>query len=226
MLAEKSPNHLRTNQIDDLLVWITLGVILGGRLGYVVFYQPLYFIENPQNILQIWKGGMSFHGGLMGCVIAGWIFAKRSGIPALHVGDLCGAAGPIGLFLGRLANFVNGELWGRATDVSWAMVFPKDRYGVPRHPSQLYEAFLEGIILFVICWIIIRREKFRKMYGLTFGVFIGGYGVARFVIEFAREPDAHIGFLFAGATMGQMLSLPMILVGGFFILRSRHAVKN
>ncbi len=169
---------------------------------------------------------MSFHGGLIGCVIAGWIFAKRSGIPALHVGDLCGAAGPIGLFLGRLANFVNGELWGRATDVSWAMVFPKDRYGVPRHPSQLYEAFLEGIILFVICWIIIRREKFRKMYGLTFGVFIGGYGVARFVIEFAREPDAHIGFLFAGTTMGQILSLPMILVGGFFILRSRHAIKN
>ena len=226
VLAEKSPNHIRSNQIDDLLVWITLGVILGGRLGYVVFYQPLYFIENPQNILQIWKGGMSFHGGLIGCVIAGWIFAKRSGIPALHVGDLCGAAGPIGLFLGRLANFVNGELWGRATDVSWAMVFPKDRYGVPRHPSQLYEAFLEGIILFVICWIIIRREKFRKMYGLTFGVFIGGYGVARFVIEFAREPDAHIGFLFAGATMGQMLSLPMILIGGFFILRSRHAIKN
>ncbi len=184
-LAEKNPSHIKPQQIDDLLVWITLGVILGGRLGYVIFYKP-----------------------------------------ALHIGDLCGAAGPIGLFLGRLANFVNGELWGRASDLPWAMIFPADRLSIPRHPSQLYEAFLEGIILFIVCWAVVRKEKFRHMHGLTFGVFITGYGAARFLIEFAREPDAHLGYIFAGATMGQLLSLPMVLVGGFFIIRAQHANKR
>ncbi len=225
-LAEKNPSHIKPQQIDDLLVWITLGVILGGRLGYVIFYKPAYFIENPESILQLWNGGMSFHGGLVGCILAGWAFAKRSGIPALHIGDLCGAAGPIGLFLGRLANFVNGELWGRASDLPWAMIFPADRLSIPRHPSQLYEAFLEGIILFIVCWAVVRKEKFRHMHGLTFGVFITGYGAARFFIEFAREPDAHLGYIFAGATMGQLLSLPMVLVGGFFIIRAQHANKR
>ncbi len=220
-LAEKPPNHLSTPQIDDLLVWITFGVILGGRLGYVLFYKPLHFLSNPMDILQVWQGGMSFHGGLLGCVVAGYLFARRKNVPPLHIADLVAAAGPLGLLLGRLANFVNGELWGRASDAPWAMVFPADPLQVPRHPSQLYEAFLEGVVLFVVLWLLARRERVRRQYGLVFGVFIAGYGLARFLVEFAREPDAHLGFLFAGATMGQLLSLPMILIGAFFVIRAR-----
>lgn len=223
-LAEKTPKLLTVEHIDDLLVWITLGVILGGRVGYVLFYRPDLILEDPLAILQIWQGGMSFHGGLLGCILAGYVFARRKGAPPLHVGDLCAAAGPIGLLLGRLANFVNGELWGRATDVSWAMVFPGDREALPRHPSQLYEAFLEGLVLFVVLWLLARRESVRRRHGIIFGVFIAGYGAARFLVEFAREPDAHLGFLFAGASMGQLLSLPMI-VGGVAIAlwaRSRN----
>lgn len=222
-LSEKPPVLLKRDDIDDLLVWITLGVILGGRLGYVLFYKPAFFLENPAEILQLWQGGMSFHGGLLGCVLAGLLFARKKGVPALYVGDLCAAAGPIGLFLGRLANFVNGELWGRASDVSWAMVFPADREQIPRHPSQLYEAALEGLVLFVVLFLLARREAIRKRHGLIFGVFIAGYGAARFLVEFAREPDAHLGYLFAGASMGQLLSVPMILLGVFFVLRARRA---
>jgi phosphatidylglycerol:prolipoprotein diacylglycerol transferase len=221
-LAAKNPNHLTLAHIDDLLVWITFGVILGGRLGYVLFYKPAYFASHPLEALQVWQGGMSFHGGLLGCIIAGYVFARLKKIPPLHVGDLCAAAGPIGLLFGRFANFVNGELWGRASDVPWAMVFPGDRLQVPRHPSQLYEALLEGLLLFVVLWLLARRETIRKQYGLIFGVFIAGYGIARFTIEFAREPDRHLGFLFAGATMGQMLSIPMIILGLFFVLRARR----
>jgi phosphatidylglycerol:prolipoprotein diacylglycerol transferase len=217
-LAAKTPNHISVAQIDDLLVWITLGVILGGRLGYVFFYKPAFFIANPIEILQVWQGGMSFHGGLLGCIVAGYVFARRQGAPPLHIGDLCAAAGPIGLLLGRLANFVNGELWGRASDVPWAMIFPADPAQTPRHPSQLYEALLEGVLLFVILWLLARREAIRKRYGVIFGVFIAGYGLARFLVEFVREPDAHLGILFAGVSMGQLLSLPMIVVGVAIVL--------
>jgi len=219
-LAAKPPSHLDIRQIDDLLIWITLGVILGGRLGYVLFYKAGYFIDHPLEALQLWNGGMSFHGGLIGCIVGGYVFARRAGVPPLHVGDLVAAAGPIGLFLGRLANFVNGELWGRETDVAWAMRFPADPAGLLRHPSQLYEAFLEGIVLFAVLWLLARRESVRRRHGLIFGVFIAGYGLARFLVEFAREPDAHLGYLFAGATMGQLLSLPMILIGAGFAVRA------
>lgn len=221
-LAEKQPNHLTLPQIDDLLVWITLGVILGGRLGYVLFYKPGYFIDHPLEALQIWQGGMSFHGGLLGCIVAGYAFARLKQVPPLHVADLVAAAGPIGLLLGRLANFVNAELWGRTTDVPWAMIFPTDPDRLPRHPSQLYEAFLEGLVLFAVLWLLARRESVRRQYGLIFGVFIAGYGVARFLVEFAREPDAHLGYLYAGASMGQLLSLPMILIGAVFIVLARR----
>ena len=218
-LAEKPPGLLTREHIDDLLVWIALGVILGGRLGYCFFYKPLYFLQNPLEIFQVWQGGMAFHGGMLGCVVAVLLFARKHKIPALHIGDLVGAAGPLGLLLGRLANFINGELWGRASDVPWAMVFPADRLQVPRHPSQLYEAVLEGLVLFIVLFVLGQKESVRRRYGLMFGVFVGGYGLARFIVEFFREPDAHLGFLFAGATMGQMLSIPMILIGGFFIIR-------
>lgn len=221
-LAAKAPNHLSVEHIDDLLVWITFGVILGGRLGYVLFYKPAYFAANPLEALQVWQGGMSFHGGLLGCIVAGYIFSRRKGVPPLHVGDLCAAAGPIGLFLGRLANFVNAELYGRASDAPWAMVFPTDPERIPRHPSQLYEAFLEGVVLFALLWLIFRRESARRRYGTIFGMFIAGYGIARFLAEFAREPDAHLGYLVAGATMGQMLSLPMIVIGGIFVWRAKR----
>lgn len=222
-LAEKPPVLLKTEHIDDLLIWITLGVILGGRIGYVLFYRPDLISDDPLAILQIWQGGMSFHGGLLGCVVAGYGFARAKGVPPLYVGDLCAAAGPIGLLLGRLANFVNGELWGRATDVSWAMVFPADRERLPRHPSQLYEAALEGIVLFVVLWLLARRESVRRRHGVLFGVFIAGYGLFRFLVEFAREPDAHLGFLYAGASMGQLLSLPMILIGLAILIWARRA---
>lgn len=221
-LAEKPPALLTGEHIDDLLVWITLGVILGGRVGYVLFYRPDIIVENPLEILQVWHGGMSFHGGLLGCILAGYLFARRKGVPPLHVGDLCAAAGPIGLLLGRLANFVNGELWGRASDVPWAMVFPADPAQTPRHPSQLYEAALEGLVLFVVLWLLARRETVRRRHGLVFGVFIAGYGLARFLVEFAREPDAHLGLFVAGATMGQILSLPMILFGAAIVIWARR----
>ncbi len=221
-LAAKAPSHLDADRIDDLLVWITFGVILGGRMGYVLFYKPAYFAANPLEALMLWHGGMSFHGGLLGCIVAGYIFARRKNIPPLHVGDLCAAAGPIGLFFGRLANFVNAELYGRPSDAPWAMVFPSDPAALPRHPSQLYEALLEGVVLFALLWLIARRESVRRRYGTIFGMFIAGYGVARFLAEFAREPDAYLGYLLAGATMGQLLSLPMIAIGGFFIWRARR----
>ena len=223
-IAERPPRLISGEQIDDLLVWITLGVILGGRLGYVVFYKPQFFLENPLEILQVWQGGMSFHGGLLGSIIAGYIFARRRGAPPLHVGDLCAAAVPIGLLLGRLANFVNGELWGRATDVSWAMIFPGDPEQLPRHPSQLYQAGLEGLVLLIVLFLLARQERVRRRHGFIFGAFIAGYGVARFIVEFAREPDSHLGLLLAGASMGQLLSLPMIVGGvAIMIIVSRRA---
>ncbi|MFZ5608681.1 MAG: prolipoprotein diacylglyceryl transferase [Pseudomonadota bacterium] len=197
---------------DDFLFWATLGVILGGRLGYVLFYNFAVYIEQPAAILRLWEGGMSFHGGLAGVTLALILFCRYHKLSILRFADTIACAVPIGLFLGRLANFVNGELYGRVTDVPWAMVFPASD-GEPRHPSQLYEAALEGVVLFLILWLLFRYTRTRLWPGFLTGVFTAGYGLARVLVEQVREPDAQLGILSTGLTMGQSLSLPLILLG-------------
>lgn len=200
-------------QVDDLLTWVTLGVILGGRLGYVLFYKPSFYLANPSEILQVWQGGMAFHGGLLGVIVAMLLFARRHKLPFLALGDMVATVVPLGLLFGRLANFINGELWGRPSDVAWAMVFPHGG-PLPRHPSQLYEAALEGLVLLVLLLVLFyTRPVLRNRHGALGGIFLIGYGAARFTVEFFREPDAFLGLLWAGASMGQLLSLPMIAIG-------------
>jgi phosphatidylglycerol---prolipoprotein diacylglyceryl transferase len=221
-LAEGPPRVASAHQVDDFLLWATLGVVLGGRLGYVLFYRPDLFAGDPLAVLRIWRGGMSFHGGFLGVAAVALIYVRVRRIPALAFGDILGCAAPIGLFLGRLANFVNGELYGRVSDVPWAMVFPLGG-PEPRHPSQLYEAFLEGLVLFLLLWVLWRREDIRRRPGMLTGFFIAGYGAMRCFGELFRQPDLHLGFLAAGLTMGQILSIPMILAGGWLIL---HAARR
>src|SRR5437763_1825474 len=221
------PAPLTVTDYDDFVLWVTLGIILGGRTGYVLFYNPEYFAENPLESLELWKGGMSFHGGFLGCVLAVVLFARYRGLSILSLGDLTCAAGTIGIFLGRIANFINGELWGRPTDVPWAMVFPGGG-PLPRHPSQLYEASLEGLLLFVVLAVFIRLGALRRP-GFIIGTFALGYGIARSICELFREPDAQLGFLWGGLTMGILLSLPLMLVGLIFIaaaLRRPAAAKQ
>ena len=206
---------------DDFIVWVTLGVILGGRLGYVLFYNPEYFAAHPLQVLELWSGGMSFHGGFFGCVVAVVLFAKRRGLPVLSLGDIICAVGPIGLFLGRLANFINGELWGRAADVPWAMVFP-GAGEEPRHPSQLYEAFLEGIVPFVILRIATHRYHALTRPGTVFGLFLVCYGIFRSTAEFFREPHAGHPLDIGVLTPGIAYSIPMILIGAWLIWRARQ----
>jgi len=205
-------------QLDDFILWVTIGIIVGGRTGYVLFYNPALFIQHPAEILQLWNGGMSFHGGFLGCVAAVMLFARKNGISILSLGDLTTAVGPIGLFLGRLANFINSELWGRPADASvpWAMVFPNGG-PLPRHPSQLYEAGLEGILLFAILAVMVRMGALKRP-GLILGSFIAIYGLARITGEFFREPDPQLGFLWGGLTMGMLLSVPMIIAGTILIM--------
>jgi phosphatidylglycerol:prolipoprotein diacylglycerol transferase len=210
---------LTVADFDDFVLWVTLGIILGGRIGYVLFYNPARFAADPLELFKLWTGGMSFHGGFAGCVIAVVWFARRRGISILSLGDLTCAAGTIGLFLGRIANFINGELWGRPTDVPWAMVFP-DGGPLPRHPSQLYEAALEGLVLGGVLWLMIRAGALRRP-GLVIGVFAVGYGLARIVCELFREPDAQLGFLWGGLTMGMLLSVPLMLAGIGFIVAAK-----
>ena len=218
-LAQRPPRLVPAEAVDDFLTWATLGVVLGGRCGYVLFYKPGYYLDHPLAALQLWQGGMSFHGGLLGVVLAGVVFCHRRKLVTLAFADVIFCAAPIGLFLGRLANFVNGELVGRPSDVPWAMVFPG--YGpLPRHPSQLYEASLEGVALFVILFLLWRIEGVRNRPGMLTGAFLIGYGLFRIIGELFREPDAHLGFLFAGATMGQLLSIPMVLAGCWFVARA------
>lgn len=207
--------------IDDLIVYIAIGIILGGRVGYVLFYNLDFFLSHPADIPAVWQGGMSFHGGLVGASLGFILFARRRQLPVLGVADTVAAVVPIGLFLGRLANFIKPELWGRPTDVPWAMVFPGAGL-LPRHPSQLYEAGLEGIALFILLYVAIRLGALRRG-GLVAGLFGVGYGVARIVCEFFREPDPQLGFLFGGATMGMLLSLPLIAAGLALIL---HALRQ
>ncbi|WP_026608491.1 prolipoprotein diacylglyceryl transferase [Methylocapsa acidiphila] len=204
--------------IDDLLFYAAIGVILGGRIGYVIFYNPVFFLEHPEEIPAVWHGGMAFHGGVVGTAIAVYVLARRRGVSVLSLGDICCAVAPIGLFLGRIANFIKPELWGRPTDVPWAMVFP-GAGPLPRHPSQLYEAGLEGVALFIFLFIAVRLGALQRP-GLVVGLFAVGYGVARITCEFFREPDPQLGFLFGGATMGMLLSLPLIAVGAYFIVRA------
>jgi phosphatidylglycerol:prolipoprotein diacylglycerol transferase len=201
--------------MDDFILWVTLGIIVGGRSGYVLFYNLDFFISHPAAVLRLWEGGMSFHGGFLGCVAAVLLFGRMRRISVLSLGDITCAVGPIGLFLGRIANFINGELWGRPADVPWAMVFPTGG-PLPRHPSQLYEAALEGIVLFVILALMIRGGALRRP-GLIIGSFATLYGLGRITGEFFREPDAQLGFLWGGLTMGMLLSVPMILAGLGFI---------
>ncbi|MBS0125916.1 prolipoprotein diacylglyceryl transferase [Thetidibacter halocola] len=229
-------------QVEDLLTAVILGVILGGRLGYVLFYQPGYYLSRPWEIPMLWSGGMSFHGGLLGVVVGAWWFSSRIKAPKLQVADMLALAAPLGLMLGRIANFINAELWGRQTDLPWGVIFPGVRaqdcsqpVGEPcaRHPSQLYEAGLEGLLLGLVLLVLLRRGALRTP-GRIVGVFLAGYGVARFAVEFVRQPDAqfvgpgnplglalHVGGW--GLTMGQILTLPMIALGVWLIVRSRRA---
>ena len=218
---------LTVTDFDDFVIWITLGVILGGRTGYVLFYNFPHFAAHPVEILELWNGGMSFHGGLIGCIVAVVIYALRRGIPMFSLGDVTAAVAPIGLFLGRVANFINGELWGRPSDVPWAMIFPNGG-PIPRHPSQLYEAALEGVVLFLFLFLLVRSGALKRP-GLVTGAFAVGYGVARITCEFFREPDAQLGFLWGGLTMGMLLCIPLILAGAAvlaFALLSKPIVKN
>jgi phosphatidylglycerol:prolipoprotein diacylglycerol transferase len=214
------PAPMTVADFDDFVLWVTLGVILGGRIGYVLFYNPDYYAAHPLEIVQLWKRGMSFHGGFAGVVLAVILFARRRKIPVLSLGDVTAAVYPIGHFLGRIANFINGELWGRPTEVPWAMVFPGGG-PLPRHPSQLYEAVLEGLALLVILNLFMRAGALKRP-GLVFGIFAVGYGLARCFCELFREPDAQLGFLWGGLTMGMLLSFPLIFVGIALIVAAQR----
>jgi phosphatidylglycerol:prolipoprotein diacylglycerol transferase len=222
-LAAKSQARITPLQIDDFLVWATLGTVLGGRLGYVLFYKPGFYFADPVQILYLWHGGMSFHGGALGVITALILYCRRYKIDLLEFGDLLCCVVPLGLFFGRVANFINGELWGRVTDssVPWAMVFPNAGPD-PRHPSQLYEAGLEGLALLVILHLLWRNEAIRLRRGTLSGVLLLGYGLARAFVEFFRQPDDFLGFLWGGATMGQLLSMPLMLAGILMIVKAKR----
>ena len=215
------PTMTRT-QVDEFFIWSVAGVVLGGRLGYVLFYKPLHYLMNPLDIVKMWDGGMSFHGGFLGVVVACLIFGRRIGAGLDQMLDLGAASVPVGLGLGRIANFINGELYGRASDVPWAMVFPADAAQLPRHPSQLYEAGLEGLVLFLAVWLATHRYKALSFAGRASGVFALVYGCSRIAAEFFREPDAHLGFIASFLTMGMILSLPLVGVGIWLLMRSRR----
>lgn len=231
---------MTAKQVEDLLTWVIIGVIAGGRLGFVLFYQPTYYMRNPLEILAVWQGGMSFHGGMLGVVLAIVFFCSREKLRVLSVADALAVATPPGLFFGRLANFINAELWGRPTTAAWGVIFPGPaaqdcgpEFPVPctRHPSQLYEAGLEGLLLGMLLLILASRGAL-KLPGRSVGVFLAGYGASRFLVEFFRQPDAQfvtagnpmgyaVQFGQAGLTMGQLLSLPMIAVGAWLYLRAK-----
>jgi len=221
-LAVRAPAVATPFQVDDFLTWAVLGVVLGGRLGYVLFYQPSRFLAAPWQIFEVWQGGMSFHGGFLGVAVATVWYCRSRGIPLFGFADRLAVVAPIGLGLGRIANFINGELWGRAAPdgLPWAMVFPAVDM-IPRHPSQLYQAVLEGAVLLTVMVLLGRRESLRQRFGLLTGVFLLGYGLARITGEFFRQPDPFLGFLYAGATMGQLLSLPMVVAGLWLMVRAR-----
>ncbi len=203
---------IENKQIDDFFIWSVIAVILGGRIGYVLFYQTATILTNPINILFIWKGGMSFHGGLIGIIISIFLFSKKYSIDFFQLSDLVSIVAPIGLFFGRLANFINVELYGRVTNFPLAMIYPSIDQ-TPRHPSQLYEAFFEGVVLFLILWSCNKKNYNKNSFGFITSLFLVLYGIFRFLIEFLREPDVHIGLIFNTITMGQLLSVPLIILG-------------
>jgi phosphatidylglycerol:prolipoprotein diacylglycerol transferase len=223
-LVQRPGWQLTPEAIDDLVFYVTLGIILGGRIGYVLFYQPGHYLSRPLDMLAVWHGGMSFHGGLLGVLVATWLFARKHKLAFFELTDALAVATPIGLFLGRIANFINAELWGRVTDVPWAVVFPTGG-PEPRHPSQLYEATLEGLVLFAVMLWFAGRPYGPTARGRLSGVFLIGYALARIAAEFFRQPDVQIGYLAGGVTMGQLLSLPMLAFGIFLVLRARRRVE-
>jgi phosphatidylglycerol:prolipoprotein diacylglycerol transferase len=215
--AKKTGSGWRKSEIPDLITYCALGVIIGARLGYVIFYDFSGFISRPWEALMIWKGGMSFHGGLIGVIFCLYLYSLKTRRPFLAVTDFVAPLAPLGLMFGRIGNFINAELWGRPTDMPWGMIFPDPAAGyIPRHPSQLYQAFFEGFILFIVLWVFSSRS--RPVAAVS-GLFCLGYGVFRFGSEFFRQPDAHLGFVFLDwMTMGQILSLPMIILGAFLLI--------
>ena len=219
-LADRPPYLARRADIDDFLVWATLGVVLGGRIGYVLFYKPGYYLLHPIEALYLWHGGMSFHGGAIGVSTAIWLFTRSRGIPTLAFADIICEAIPIGLLFGRIANFINGELFGRVTDVPWAIVFPGGG-PLPRHPSQLYEASCEGLLLFLLLFAA-ERSGVRRHPGAVSGLFLAGYAVARMSGELFRQPDVQLGYLIFGTTMGQLLSIPLLVAGIVLIVWTRR----
>ena len=220
-LAGRPPHLAGRQDVDDFLVWATLGVVLGGRIGYVLFYKPGYYVLHPLEALYVWHGGMSFHGGALGVTIAIVLFTRARKILLFAFSDIITAAIPIGLFFGRIANFINGELFGRPTQVPWAMVFPNGG-SMPRHPSQLYEALCEGILLFLLLFAA-ERLGARQRPGIVTGLFLAGYAVARMSGELFREPDVQLGYLVFGTTMGQLLSVPLLIAGVAIILWAQRA---
>ncbi|HTZ37975.1 MAG TPA: prolipoprotein diacylglyceryl transferase [Stellaceae bacterium] len=210
-LADRPPNLVQRRDIDDFLVWATLGVVLGGRTGFVLFYNLPFYLDHPLQVFELWHGGMSFHGGALGVTLAIVLFCRARNLPMLALSDIVIEAVPIGLFFGRIANFINDELWGRPSDVPWAVIFPNGG-NVPRHPSQLYEAACEGILLFLLLFWAERRGA-RRRPGIATGIFLIGYAVARMSGELFRQPDAQLGFLVFGTTMGQLLSIPVLIAG-------------
>jgi phosphatidylglycerol:prolipoprotein diacylglycerol transferase len=225
MLADRAPNLVTRRDIDDFLVWATLGVVLGGRVGFVLFYNLPYYVDHPMQMFELWHGGMSFHGGALGVTIAIILFARSRKLSIFALSDIVIEAIPIGLFFGRIANFINDELWGRETNVPWAVIFPNGG-NVPRHPSQLYEAACEGILLFLLLLYAEHRGT-RRRRGVETGIFLAGYAVARMSGELFRQPDVQLGFLFYignfGVTMGQLLSVPVLIAGILIIVGAQRA---
>jgi phosphatidylglycerol:prolipoprotein diacylglycerol transferase len=210
--------NLTPQAIDDMVMWAVLGIVGGGRLGYVLFYNGPYYLAHPLQAFHIWEGGMSFHGGLLGTIVAFYLFCRKHKVRFLELMDVIAPAATIGLFFGRLANFINGELYGRVTTSALGMVFPRGGE-LPRHPSQLYEAMLEGAFLFTVLTLLLKYTNAREKPGLIGGVFLAGYAISRLIVENFREPDAQLGFLFSTLTMGQLLSVPMLLLGLYLVCR-------
>ena len=219
-IVERYQLGISKKNLEDFVAWAIIGVVVGGRIGYILFYDPIKYILDPIRILKTYEGGMSFHGGITGLCVAAYFFSRKYKIKFLTLTDILAIVAPIGLFLGRLANFINGELYGRITDAPWGVIFPGSDMRL-RHPSQLYEAFLEGIVLFLILIFIVFKYKSLKIPSLTSGIFLIIYSVFRIMIETFREPDIHIGFLYKNLTMGQLLSLPMLIVGSYLLIRIR-----
>jgi phosphatidylglycerol:prolipoprotein diacylglycerol transferase len=221
-MTRKPPGIVKYEYIDDLFIWVTVGVVIGGRLGFVLFYDPVRYLNHPLEALQVWHGGMAFHGGLIGVMLAVYFYGRCKGTGFWPLADMIAAAVPVGLFLGRLGNFMNQELWGTVTHGPWGMIFP--RAGPePRHPSQLYEAALEGVVLFALTWWLVHKRQSLTRPGMTGGVFLMGYALARIVVEPVREQTHYIDLLPFGMTYGQLLSVPMFLFGAYIL---RRALKN